>query len=134
VIVPEGDGRWVEYAGGYSDMLAQRGADLAARGAPRAKTRSFAQPGPVPHVEKPAKRRLNFKEKHALEALPKQIEALQANLRRLQKRLDDPGLYTRDRQAFADASAALAAVQGELAAAEERWLELEILREAIESG
>jgi ATP-binding cassette subfamily F protein uup len=29
VIAPEGDGRWVEYAGGYSDMLAQRGADLA---------------------------------------------------------------------------------------------------------
>ena len=29
VIVPEGDGRWAEYAGGYTDMLAQRGADLA---------------------------------------------------------------------------------------------------------
>ena len=29
VLVPEGEGRWVEYAGGYSDMLAQRGADLA---------------------------------------------------------------------------------------------------------
>ena len=28
VIVPEGDGKWIEYAGGYSDMLAQRGADL----------------------------------------------------------------------------------------------------------
>lgn len=28
VIAPEGNGRWVEYAGGYSDMLAQRGADL----------------------------------------------------------------------------------------------------------
>src|SRR5213075_491616 len=28
VIVPEGRGRWVEYAGGYTDMLAQRGADL----------------------------------------------------------------------------------------------------------
>ena len=28
VIVPEGNGRWIEYAGGYSDMLAQRGADL----------------------------------------------------------------------------------------------------------
>src|SRR5690606_33212963 len=25
VIVPEGGGRWLEYAGGYSDMLAQRG-------------------------------------------------------------------------------------------------------------
>ena len=29
VIVPEGDGKWVEYAGGYSDMLKQRGADVA---------------------------------------------------------------------------------------------------------
>ncbi len=28
VIVPEGSGRWMEYAGGYTDMLAQRGADL----------------------------------------------------------------------------------------------------------
>ena len=28
VIVPEGSGRWIEYAGGYTDMLAQRGADL----------------------------------------------------------------------------------------------------------
>src|SRR3954466_5385975 len=28
VLAPEGDGRWTEYAGGYSDMLLQRGADL----------------------------------------------------------------------------------------------------------
>ena len=28
VIVGEGDGRWVEYAGGYSDMVAQRGGGL----------------------------------------------------------------------------------------------------------
>ena len=33
VIVPEGHGRWLEYAGGYTDMLAQRGADLTPRGA-----------------------------------------------------------------------------------------------------
>ena len=39
VIVPEGDGRWVEYAGGYTDMLAQRGADLR-----RAKTRRTSPP------------------------------------------------------------------------------------------
>src|SRR5258705_10656046 len=29
VIVPEGDGRWIEYAGGLTDMLAQRGEDVA---------------------------------------------------------------------------------------------------------
>src|SRR5215210_6018187 len=28
VIAPEGDGKWIEFAGGYTDMLAQRGADL----------------------------------------------------------------------------------------------------------
>ena len=28
VIAPEGNGRWIEYVGGYTDMLAQRGADL----------------------------------------------------------------------------------------------------------
>jgi ATP-binding cassette subfamily F protein uup len=31
VIVPEGNGRWIEYAGGYSDMLAQRGAESSQR-------------------------------------------------------------------------------------------------------
>jgi ATP-binding cassette subfamily F protein uup len=32
VIMSEGEGRWQEYAGGYSDMLAQRGEGVAARG------------------------------------------------------------------------------------------------------
>ena len=31
VIAPEGGGKWQIYAGGYSDMMAQRGADVAAR-------------------------------------------------------------------------------------------------------
>ena len=44
VIVPEGDGRWIEYAGGYSDMLAQRGADL---------TRETRKPEPQKVLKKP---------------------------------------------------------------------------------
>jgi ATP-binding cassette subfamily F protein uup len=31
VLMHEGEGRWTEYAGGYSDMVAQRGAGVAAR-------------------------------------------------------------------------------------------------------
>ena len=45
VIVGEGDGRWVEYAGGYSDMVAQRGRGLAgplARRSRRRKSRKSA--------------------------------------------------------------------------------------------
>ena len=42
VIVPEGNGRWIEYAGGYSDMLLQRRADVkreAVKAAPAADER-----------------------------------------------------------------------------------------------
>ena len=85
-----------------------------------------------PHEPAPARRRLSFHEKHALETLPKSIAALQAKLRELHQRLDDPSLYARRRQAFDETSAALTAAQTELAAAEEKWLELEVLREEIE--
>ena len=134
VLVPEGEGRWVEYAGGYSDMLAQRGADLAGiKAAPKPRTPRDVT-AQVSRPAKTAKRRLSFHEKHALETLPAQIAALQAGARRLQDQLGDPGLYARDRQAFTRASEALGAIQAELAAAEERWLELEMLREEFEGG
>ena len=83
---------------------------------------------------KSGKRRLSFHEKHALETLPGQIATLQADVRRLQDCLGDAGLYARDRQAFTQASEALSATQSQLAAAEERWLSLELLREEIEGG
>ena len=57
--------------------------------------------------------------------------ALQAEAAALQAQLGDPDLYARDRAAFEKVSAALGAVQHKIAAAEEKWLELEILREEI---
>ena len=134
VIAPEGQGRWIEYAGGYSDMLAQRGSDLkekAVKGTPApakaAKESSPSSAAPAP------KRRLSFKDKHALETLPKTMAKLQAEIAKLQTQLDDPTLYTRDRKAFDAASAAMAKAHADLTTAEEQWLELEILREEIES-
>ena len=135
VIAPEGGGRWTEYAGGYTDMLAQRGEDLtrAAMKPATSKAVNEAKEAP-PRESKPGKRKLSFHEKHALETLPKTILALSAEVRALHGRLDDPGLYARDRKSFEETSAALAATQSELAAAEAKWLELEILREEIEGG
>ncbi len=51
VIAPEGDGRWIEYAGGYSDMLAQRGADLTRERPARPRSRR----GPQPAQPRPAR-------------------------------------------------------------------------------
>ena len=130
VIAPDGNGRWIEYAGGYSDMLSQRGADLQRE---TAKAPVVEKKEAKPPADAPApKRRLSFNEKHALETLPKTIETLHAEIARQQRRLDDPDLYAKDRQTFDEASNAMAKAQQELAAAEDRWLELEALREEIE--
>jgi ATP-binding cassette subfamily F protein uup len=44
----------------------------------------------------------------------------------------DPAFYSRDPQGFAKAAAELDAARERLAAMEEEWLELEMLREEIE--
>ena len=80
------------------------------------------------------KRRLNFNEKHALETLPKTIARLQAEIAKQQRHLDDPNLVQKDRKKFDQASAALTTAQKELQEAEDKWLELEVLREEIESA
>ena len=133
VVMAEGDGRWVEYAGGYSDMVAQRGAGVAARRVEKAEAPVRAPKAETPRAEEPAKkRRLSFKEKHALETLPGKIEALQKKLGELHGLMADPDLYARDPARFDKVSKAVDETQTALSAAEDEWLALEMLREEIE--
>ena len=133
---PRATARWIEYAGGYSDMLAQRGADLAARRALKAKAVARrARPRarrrrPAP----PARRKLEL-QREARAGDPAEGDRRPAGphpkpagpARR-------PAFYARDPKAFAQDRRRLAAAQAQLAAAEERWLELELLREEIAGG
>ena len=64
--------------------------------------------------------------------MPARLEALAAEIAALSDRLADSGLFVRDAAAFGRVSADLEARHAELAAAEERWLELESLREELE--
>ena len=135
VIVPEGGGRWWNMPAATATCWRSAARISRASRSSRRHRKSRQTPKtPPPREPKPGKRRLSFHEKHALETLPETIAALQAKVRALHDRLDDPGLYARDRKAFDEASAALAAAQAELAAAEEKWLELEILREDVAGG
>jgi ATP-binding cassette subfamily F protein uup len=129
VIVPESNGRWTEYAGGYSDMLAQRGADLA-QPERKAEPKPAKDAGAPPPVAQP-RRRLSFKDEHALETLPQTIAAWQEEAAGLQARLDEPDFYARDRAGFEQVTSALGDLQQKIAAAEEQWLELEIMREEL---
>jgi len=133
VVMSEGEGRWVEYAGGYTDMVAQRGAGVAARRVDKPDAAPKAEKAARPAEEPAKKRRLSFKEKHALETLPEKIETLQKELAKLHEMLADADLYTRDPARFEKVSKAVDERQTALAAAEDEWLALEMLREELEA-
>ena len=131
VIVAEGAGVFREYAGGYADMVAQRGEGVAAKAARTKAGRDApreAKPAPAAKAEKT---RLSFHEQHALKTLPATMDKLRAEATKLSAELADPGLYARDPSRFDAASAALAKAHGALEAAEDEWLRLEILKEEL---
>jgi ATP-binding cassette subfamily F protein uup len=129
---PEGDGHWQEYAGGYSDMEAQR-RHQAVPGKP-SPVRVLKPEAEKPNQARPVKRKLSFKDKHALQQLPGEIAALEAEIAALEARLADPEFFTRDAAAFEKASQRLAAARAALAGKEETWLRLEMRREEFEGA
>jgi ABC transport system ATP-binding/permease protein len=133
VIAADGNGRWIEYAGGYTDMLSQR--QPAGLATPPAKTSVPNRPRPASEVgaQRAARpRRMSFNDRRLLEMLPVRIAALETQTAELSTILADPDLYSRDPGRFGATTQALAAAVDELAAAEERWLTLEMLREEID--
>lgn len=131
VLMFEGDGKWIEYAGGYTDMLFQRGDGVAAR-----KTKSEAKTkfDAVKTLSTPkVKRKLSFHEKYALDNLPSKIEKLKSELVKLEVDLADPSLFVRDAVKFEKISLRHKKAADELSASEDQWLELEMLREELEA-
>jgi ATP-binding cassette subfamily F protein uup len=123
ILFAEGDGTWTAYAGGYSDMVRQRGSGVTAA-AVAVKAAFVAGRG-----ERAAgtKRKLTFKDQRALDALPGRIEALRARLAELEAQLARAGA---DKvQAL---SAQYAEAKAEMETGEEEWLRLETLREELE--
>jgi len=126
------DGRWIAYAGGYTDMLSQR-AETARETKAAEKAREAPSMAAKP-AEKPAgARKLSYKQKFALETLPGRIEQAQKKAAGIEAKMADPGLFTRDPDGFARFADELQAVRDALEAMETEWLELEMLREELES-
>jgi ATP-binding cassette subfamily F protein uup len=118
-VAMEGGGRSTVYAGGWSDYMAQR---PAPEGEAQAARKSSADtPKPASKKNNP---RLSFAQKHRLEALPTEMERLQAEIGKLEELLSDPELFTREPVKFRKATEALTVRQAALEAAEEEWLML----------
>jgi ATP-binding cassette subfamily F protein uup len=128
-LAPLGDGRCREYVGGYSDWVAQRPAPDSARGVRAQKSVAIdakLQTSPVRGASadpRPAK--LSYRESRELGELPGRIEGLEKELEALHSRMGEPGYHQAGRDAFrADRERSLE-LERELAAAYERWAELD---------
>ena len=98
----EPGGRVIEYAGGYTDHLAQRAPAPEAGATPKPKT--DAKPAPKP--ERTAAK-LGYKQARRLEQLPGEIEKFDREIAKLETLLADPDLYAREPAKFVKATAAL---------------------------
>lgn len=116
-----GKGQFIEYAGGYSDSLKQQRntSEVVPSGAAK------KAKGHKPRT--PRARRINFKEKRELEALPGLLESLEAEQSQLHEAMGDPSFYQQDGAKIAAAKERLESIEGELERHYERWQQLEEL-------
>ncbi len=114
VLAPEGDGKWKEYAGGYSDWLRQRPA--------AAVEEKFAAKAPA---REKARVKLSYKEQRALEALPGEIEALEAEQKALEEHMRAPDYFKRSAEELKQDHRRAEEIEARLMEKLERWEALE---------
>lgn len=129
---PEQPGKWRRYAGGYDDMIAQRGRAPGALQKQTPTPLKSKRPAKASGSTAATKTKLSYKEKYALETLPGEIETLQSKIKSYQETLNQPALFESDPALFNKTAKELEAAQSKLQNAEEDWLRLEMLREEIE--
>ncbi|WP_297322944.1 ATP-binding cassette domain-containing protein [uncultured Bartonella sp.] len=133
IIAPEGHGRWLEYAGGYNDMMAQRKGNEIEQKKIAKSGLSSKTAVTQKQLKREGKQKLSYKQKYALEKLPAQIDALHHEISEMEKEFSDPDLYAKNEKRFHELSKLLDEKRKELETNENEWLELEMLKEEMES-
>ena len=146
ILAFEGDGKVSAHAGGFSDYLARRTATEARRSArdngknPGGKNHggknSSGRKAAAKSTTKPVGNRtakLSFKDQHALDKLPGEIETLEQEIAKLEARLADPDFFAKDPDRFNADADRLAAARDEKDEKELRWLEAAEKAEALDA-
>ena len=127
----EGNGRWVEYIGGYQDALAQGAVffdrDAAAPTAERASD-TQADATSTKATTPPAKKKLSYKLQRELDALPEKIQQLEQEIEALQLQMAAPDFYQQPHAKVETILHQLATAETALEALFERWEALEALQ------
>jgi ABC transport system ATP-binding/permease protein len=130
VIAVEGEGEVQEYVGGYSDYAIQR----QERNGEAAKARRKETAATTAAAEPKQRKKLGYQQQRELDQLPKTMEDLSTKIKAAETKMADADFFRRDPAGFQKTSEGLSKLQAELEAAEERWLELEALREELEAS
>jgi len=122
-IVFEGDGRLVEYVGGYDDWLRQR-SPSSPGGTEKAKKKEKLEKA---RPQRERMRTLTFKEKKEIETLPALIESMETERAGLYETLADPDFYRQDGSRIPAVKARMVELDKEIPSAYERWELLEAI-------
>jgi ABC transport system ATP-binding/permease protein len=132
IIANEGDGFWREYEGGYEDWKIQKARSDKIRSENGSLKTEPAVKAAIKPAEKESKdikpvaaksgiQKLNGKERHELEALPLQIEVLEAEQAEIGLAMSNPDLYKNEPELAARMQARLTEVTNQVDAMLQRW-------------
>jgi ATP-binding cassette subfamily F protein uup len=139
----EGDGVITELVGGYQECkawLSRKAPPLRGGGYRNAIPGGANAAGDIPPrsltLAAPPQgggKKLSYKLERELALLPEQIANLQAEIEQLTTQLAQADFYQRDPKGFADTTKRVGEAQAALTHAEERWLELEMMKSTAAS-
>jgi ATP-binding cassette subfamily F protein uup len=117
-LVAEGNGKWQEYVGGYTDWLEQRPAPAAAPMKSKAEPRRESPPPTAPT-------KMSYKETRELAQLPQEIEALEREQNELTQRMSSPDYHKQGAEQIKADRRRTEEIEQALAAKFDRWSALE---------
>jgi ATP-binding cassette subfamily F protein uup len=134
VLAFEGDAQVEGYIGGYSDYLQARQSDKPKSDEDKSSKNPAKRSATVTNDKpKGAPKKLSYKLHRELQQLPEKIEKLEADIAHMNEQLSDGGFYSRDPEAFHELTQRHVRVSERLRLAEERWLELEEMKQELVS-
>ena len=131
VIYMKGDGTLYEHAGSYSELLEKIKSET--QPLKKIEAKKSVVEDKHPEVKNPGNKKLSYNQKRLLEVLPVEIEQIEKRIAEIEALLSDADLYARDPDAFNNLSTELLEKQKAKEDKENKWLEIQMLKEELES-
>ena len=125
-LAPLGDGRWLETAGGWSDLAAQN-LQLITHKPQKVAVKKSPPPPAAPKIQT----KLSYKDEYRLTELEKLIPQLEEKIIKLEEKLSQDGLYAKSPDEFTRLSVELDNAKETLDNHEMEWLEIEEKKAAL---